>query len=128
MLFPALKIIENGLFARFPSGRTSFAVKWSKNIYRTILCVVCAALAFGIGGDNLDKFVSLVGSVACVPLCFIFPGMFHIKVATKRWNFIVDALLIVFGVGIMVYTLYVSIDSFINPKDTGAPLPPYCPT
>ncbi|CAO3636810.1 unnamed protein product [Mucor hiemalis] len=127
MLFPALKILENGLFAKFRSGRESIGVKWSKNVYRTILCVVCAAIAFGIGGDNLDKFVSLVGSVACVPLCFIFPGMFHLKVCKKKIDKVLNWLLVIFGVGIMIYTLYVSIDSFISPHPAGEPLAPYCP-
>lgn len=127
MLFPALKIIENGLFQKFRSGKDSFAVKWSKNIYRTILCVICAVVAYGIGGDNLDKFVSLVGSVACVPLCFIFPGMFHLKVTKKKFEILSDIALIIFGAGILVYTLYVSIDSFINPISAGAPIAPYCP-
>lgn len=127
MLFPALKIIENGLFSRFRSGRDSVPVKWSKNVYRIILCVICAAIAFGIGGDNLDKFVSLVGSVACVPLCFIFPGMFHLKVSKKKLDILTNSLLIIFGVGIMIYTLYVSIDSWIRPAPAGEALAPYCP-
>lgn len=59
MLFPALKIIENGIFYKFKSGRNSIAVKMSKNFYRVVISVACAALAFGIGADNLDKFVSL---------------------------------------------------------------------
>lgn len=128
MLFPALKIIENGLFRKFRSGKNSFVVKWSKNFYRVALCVLCAAIAYGIGGDNLDKFVSLVGSVACVPLCFIFPGMFHYKVCKKALDKFWNALLMLFGLGIMVYTLYVSIDGFIHPAVvTGEALKPYCP-
>lgn len=127
MLFPALKIIENGLFYKFRSGRDSIGIKWSKNFYRCVLCVLCAAIAFGIGGDNLDKFVSLVGSVACVPLCFIFPGMFHFKVSKKLLDKVLNIALVVFGTGILVYTLYVSIDSFINPLATGVALAPYCP-
>ncbi|KAI8340057.1 transmembrane amino acid transporter protein-domain-containing protein [Chlamydoabsidia padenii] len=126
MLFPALKIIENGLFYKFKSGRNSIAVKMSKNFYRVIISVVCAALAFGIGADNLDKFVSLVGSVACVPLCFIFPGMFHIKIAKKTWDKAIDACLMIWGVGIMVYTLYVTINSFVHPG-AAEPTTPYCP-
>lgn len=128
MLFPALKIIENCIFYKFKSGRDSLMVKWSKNVYRVILCVFCAALAFAIGGDNLDKFVSLVGSVACVPLCFIFPGMFHFKVFKGRLHRIVDIFLMVFGTGILVYTLYVTCDSFVHPKNTGEALAPYCPS
>ncbi|SAM05804.1 hypothetical protein [Absidia glauca] len=125
MLFPALKIIENGLFYKFKSGRSSIAVKMSKNFYRVVISVACAALAFGIGADNLDKFVSLVGSVACVPLCFIFPGMFHFKVAKKLWDKLIDCCLMIWGVGIMIYTLYVTIDSFTKPA--GEAKPPYCP-
>jgi amino acid permease len=128
MLFPALKIIENGLFRKFRSGRDSICIKWSKNVYRTILCVLCAAIAYGIGGENLDKFVALVGSVACVPLCFIFPGMFHYKICKKTFDKVLNVLLIIFGVGIMIYTLYVSIDSFIHPQAAGEHLAPYCPT
>lgn len=105
MLFPALKIIEKCIFCNFSSGRDNICTKWSKNIYRIVLCIVCAAIAFGIGGDNLDKFVSLVGSVACVPLCFIFPGMFHLKVSKKRLDVILNIALIVFGVAVMIFTL-----------------------
>jgi amino acid permease len=105
MLFPALKIIENSLFHKFKSGKDSLGIKWSKNIYRIILCIVCAAIAFGIGGDNLDKFVSLVGSIACVPLCFIFPGMFHLKVSKKKLDIILNVALILFGFAVMVFTL-----------------------
>ncbi|CAO3597227.1 unnamed protein product [Absidia cylindrospora] len=127
MLFPALKIIENGLFYKFQSGRNSIAVKMSKNFYRVVISTACAALAFGIGADNLDKFVSLVGSVACVPLCFIFPGMFHLKIAKKPWDKAVDCCLVIWGVGIMVYTLYVTINSFIHPVASAAQTP-YCPS
>ncbi|KAI9254076.1 transmembrane amino acid transporter protein-domain-containing protein [Sporodiniella umbellata] len=126
MLFPALKIIENGIF-RKRSGRDSFFIKMSKNVYRILISAVCAVIAFGVGAENLDKFVSLVGSLACVPLCFIFPGMFHLKISKKWSDRLMDVFLILFGLGIMIYTLYVTISSFIHPKATGDPLPPYCP-
>ncbi|CAO3644143.1 unnamed protein product [Cunninghamella blakesleeana] len=126
MLFPALKIIENGIFRKFQSGSKSITVKFSKNIYRVIISVVCAVIAYGIGGENLDKFVSFVGSVACVPLCFIFPGLFHFKVAKKMWEKILDMALVIWGAGIMVYTLYVTINSWVHPEHTEA-LDPYCP-
>ncbi|KAI8371649.1 transmembrane amino acid transporter protein-domain-containing protein [Radiomyces spectabilis] len=115
MLFPALKILEHAIFYKCRSGRDSLAVKWGKNLYRAILAIACAGIAFGVGGDNLDKFVSLIGSIACVPLCFIFPGMFHFKIANSWKSKIADICLVIWGVGIMVYTLYVTIDSFIHP-------------
>ncbi|KAG0167638.1 neutral amino acid transporter [Apophysomyces sp. BC1034] len=126
MLFPALKILENAIFQKRKSGRNSILIKWGKNLFRTILAIACALIAFGIGGENLDKFVSLVGSVACVPLCFIFPGMFHFKITTSLRAKIFDILLIIWGVGIMIYTLYVTINSFVHPTHGEAPTP-YCP-
>ncbi|CAO3591132.1 unnamed protein product [Absidia cylindrospora] len=126
MLFPALKIIENGLFYKFKSGRQSIGVKMSKNFYRVVISTVCAALAFGIGAENLDKFVSLVGSVACVPLCFILPGMFHLKIAKKAWDKAIDCCLMIWGTGILIYTLYVTINSFVHPAVAEATTP-YCP-
>ena len=67
MLFPALKIIENGLFQKFPSGRDSLSVKWLKNVDPFLLTCVCAVISFTIGGDNLDKFVSLGKDLRVLP-------------------------------------------------------------
>ncbi|KAI8577066.1 hypothetical protein K450DRAFT_253500 [Umbelopsis ramanniana AG] len=127
MLFPAIKIVENGIFGA-RRGRHSQKIKWSKNALRLIMAVICAAVAFGIGADNLDKFVSLVGCVACVPLCFIFPGLFHYKIAHNVRDKIFDIILMIWGVGIMIYTLYVNINSWVHPGPAGATLAPYCPS
>jgi len=69
-LFPAIRIMENGLFTR--SGKFSRSIKWKKNIFRFVLVVVCALIAWG-GADDLDKFVALVGSFACIPLVYVYP-------------------------------------------------------
>ncbi|MCJ1479292.1 neutral amino acid transporter [Lambiella insularis] len=69
-LFPAIRILENGLFTR--SGKYNAWIKWQKNIFRFVLVVGCALLAWG-GAEDLDKFVALVGSFACVPLVYIYP-------------------------------------------------------
>ncbi|KAL9557337.1 hypothetical protein PS6_001881 [Mucor atramentarius] len=110
------------------SGSDDFKVKWCKNLFRVFLLSFCAAVAFGIGGENLDVFVSLVGSVACVPLCFIFPGIFHYKVSKSLKEKIMDICLCTFGIGIMIFTLYVTIASFLKPESASFVLPPYCPT
>jgi proton-coupled amino acid transporter len=60
-LFPALRIMENGLFAR--SGKADFRVKWMKNIFRFITLLVCSAVSWA-GAADLDKFVAFVGSFA----------------------------------------------------------------
>ena len=69
-LFPAIRIMENGLFTR--SGKFNPYIKWKKNVFRFVLVVMCALLAWGGAGD-LDKFVALVGSFACVPLVYVYP-------------------------------------------------------
>ena len=69
-LFPAIRIMENGLFTR--SGKFNPYIKWKKNVFRFVLVVICALIAWGGAGD-LDKFVALVGSFACVPLVYVYP-------------------------------------------------------
>lgn len=69
-LFPAIRIMENGFFTR--SGKFSRSIKWKKNVFRFVLVVVCALIAWG-GADDLDKFVALVGSFACIPLVYVYP-------------------------------------------------------
>ena len=69
-LFPAIRIMESELFSR--SGKYNPYIKWKKNGFRFIVVVMCALIAWGGAGD-LDKFVSLVGSFACVPLVYVYP-------------------------------------------------------
>ncbi|MCJ1448313.1 MAG: neutral amino acid transporter [Stictis urceolatum] len=69
-LFPAIRILETELFTR--SGKYNPWIKWRKNLFRFLLVILCAAIAWGGAGD-LDKFVSLVGSFACVPLVYVYP-------------------------------------------------------
>jgi proton-coupled amino acid transporter len=69
-LFPAIRILENELFTR--SGKYNPYIKWKKNAFRFFLVIICSIVAWA-GADNLDKFVSLVGSFACVPLIYVYP-------------------------------------------------------
>ena len=69
-LFPAIRIMESELFSR--SGKYNPYTKWKKNVFRFLVVAMCALIAWGGAGD-LDKFVSLVGSFACVPLVYVYP-------------------------------------------------------
>ena len=85
MLYPALSIIEQALFGKGGlfgerSGRVNKKWKVAKNFTRSMVAVVCAVVSFGVGQDGLDKFVALVGSFACIPLCFIFPGKMNMNI------------------------------------------------
>lgn len=69
-LFPAIRIAENGIFTR--SGKHHPYIKWKKNVFRFFFVGLCAVIAWG-GAADLDKFVALIGSFACVPLVMIYP-------------------------------------------------------
>ena len=106
-LFPAIRIVETGLFTK--SGKYSNTVKWQKNIFRFVSVLICALIAIAGSGD-LDKFVSLVGSLACVPLCFFFPPLFHLKAIAKTWRQkTIDIAIIIFGLVSMTYTTGITI-------------------
>lgn len=114
-LFPAIRILENRLFYRATSGKKDPATKWKKNAFRTFLAVLCAAVAV-LGESNLDRFVALIGSFACVPLVYIYPPLLHYKgVAEGKWEKGGDILLMLLGLVGMAYTTVVTVvNSFIK--------------
>jgi len=121
-LFPAVSILERGIFTD-KSGRHNWKVKTSKNIFRSCIVLVTAVIAW-LGAGDLDKFVSLIGSVACVPLCFIYPPILHLKAcATKRRTIIFDWLLIAFGIICVGFAGSQTIVAMLQP---GSPEEPRC--
>ncbi|KAI0430865.1 transmembrane amino acid transporter [Xylaria sp. FL1042] len=113
-LFPAIRILEGGLFGH-RSGKRSLRTKWKKNAFRSLLVLICGGVSI-IGTGNLDKFVALIGSFACVPLVYIYPAFLHYKaVATSRAAKIGDIIFVIVGVIAMVYTTIVTIvNSFMG--------------
>jgi solute carrier family 36 (proton-coupled amino acid transporter) len=123
-LFPAIRILENELFSR--SGKYNPYIKWKKNAFRFFLVVVCALIAWG-GADDLDKFVALVGSFACVPLVYVYPPLLHLKaVAKSRFQRGQDYVLCVFGAIGCVYTTLLTIQQWMGGSATKPP--GYCDT
>ncbi|KAL5526503.1 hypothetical protein ACEPAF_8227 [Sanghuangporus sanghuang] len=101
-LFPAVRIMENGLFSR--SGKGNPRVKWRKNFLRFVIVIGCALISWA-GASDLDKFVALVGSFACVPLCYVYPAMLHYKAcARSRRAKVADIALMIFGTLAAAYT------------------------
>lgn len=114
-LFPAIRILENKLFKRATSGKKDPATKWKKNAFRAFLAVFCAVVGI-LGASNLDRFVALIGSFACVPLVYIYPPLLHYKgVAEGKWEKGGDILLMSLGVVGMGYTTVVTVvNSFLK--------------
>ena len=112
-LFPAVRIIEEKLFGSL-SGKRDRTTKWKKNGFRTTITIACIAISIA-GAKNLDRFVALIGSFACVPLVYIYPALLHYKgVAKSRLEKTGDAIFMVVGFVAMVYTTFVTvINSFL---------------
>jgi proton-coupled amino acid transporter len=107
-LFPAIRILEGKLFGH-RSGKQSISTKWKKNGFRTLVVCVCAGISI-VGASDLDKFVALIGSFACVPLVYIYPAMLHYRgIAESGWVKAGDVLLMTVGLGAMVYTTAITI-------------------
>lgn len=109
-LFPALRILEGKVFKQ-QSGKKSMRTKWIKNAFRASLVIICGGISI-LSAGNLDRFVALIGSFACVPLVYIYPPYLHSKgVATSWYVKAGDWALMTLGVVCMVYTTSVTIKS-----------------
>ena len=80
-IFPAITIMENGIFTR--SGKYSTDIKWRKNAFRCGV-VLCSAVIAWLGANDLDKFVALTGSFACIPLVLLLPPYQRIPSSTDH--------------------------------------------
>lgn len=87
-IFPAIRITETELFTR--SGKYNPYIKWQKNVFRFFVVMLCAAIAWG-GAADLDKFVAVVGSFACVPLVYIYPVSITSFQQVSFWNLTFDS-------------------------------------
>lgn len=117
-LFPAIRIFENWVFKSRASGKYNPKIKWAKNYFRSLVVIGTTFIAW-LGAGDLDKFVSLVGSFACIPLIYIYPPMLHLKLmknkkTEKKLIVIVDVALVCFGFVIMVYTTWQTIKLWIK--------------
>ncbi|KAF2644138.1 amino acid transporter-like protein [Massarina eburnea CBS 473.64] len=121
-IYPAIEITSQQLFSK--TGKYNPYIKWKKNFFRFLMVGICALLAW-LGANDLDKFVSLVGSFACIPLVYIYPPLLHYRaVARTSTARVVDVLICILGVVGMAYTTALTVNSWVQ---GGAPKPPgYC--
>lgn len=144
-IFPAIEITSQQLFSK--TGKYNPWIKWQKNCFRFFMVILCCGVAWA-GADDLDKFVSLVGSFACIPLVYIYPvsrprsfppssaevqtdvspfrqPLMHYRIlATRLWQKVADFALLGFGVCMMTYTTALTVESWMKGlKDV---TPGYC--
>jgi proton-coupled amino acid transporter len=107
-LFPAIRIIEGKVFGH-RSGKRDTWTKWKKNVFRTVLVLLVGLIA-AVGATNLDKFVALIGSFACVPLVYMYPAFLHYKgVADTPAQKAGDITMMVVGFVAMIYTTAITV-------------------
>lgn len=113
-LFPAIRILEGKIFGS-RSGKHSRTVQWKKNGFRTAMVVLCIVVSI-LGSANLDRFVALIGSFACVPLVYIYPPLLHYKgIAETKLLKTGDMILMTAGFVGMIYTTVITVvNSFIQ--------------
>ncbi|KID99125.1 Amino acid transporter, transmembrane, partial [Metarhizium majus ARSEF 297] len=113
-LFPAVRIIETSLFGERATGKKSLAIKWQKNAARTLVMGLCVGISI-VGASDLDKFVALIGSFACVPLVYIYPAYLHYKgIAESSWAKALDMAIMIVGLVAMLYTTSVTSAQWIQ--------------
>lgn len=113
-LFPAVRILETALFGERATGKKSLAIKWQKNMLRTAVMGVCVGISI-VGASDLDKFVALIGSFACVPLVYIYPAYLHyVDIAETRTQKGLDIGLMILGIVAMVYTTAVTLYQWVG--------------
>ncbi|KAF4547693.1 Transmembrane amino acid transporter-like protein 5 [Elsinoe fawcettii] len=107
-LFPAIRILEGRIFGHL-SGKKDARTKWIKNAFRTALVLLCVGISIA-GASDLDRFVALIGSFACVPLVYIYPPFLHFKgVATTKMAKAGDIAFMALGIVAMAYTTIVTV-------------------
>ncbi|KAJ1857477.1 hypothetical protein GGH12_001643 [Coemansia sp. RSA 1822] len=123
-LFPAIRIIESGMFSR--SGKGNPVVKWQKNLFRTLLVVFVIMVAI-FGAEELDNFIAIVGAGACLPLSFLYPVMLHYRALADSWYVrLKDLVLSAVALFGLVYVTFISIETWgtsAPPLDRCASLP-----
>ena len=105
-MHPPNMVLEGAIFKGYPKSRKR---TWLKNILRTFLVALTIVVGLSLR-STLDKLMSVVGSLTCAPIAFIFPSMFHYKLmATTRRERVTDLIIATIGtilmIGITIYTL-----------------------
>lgn len=110
MLFPALRVLEKALGRAGALGRDADGFVARRNAFRAAVVAATLAIAY-VGSEQLDNFVSLIGALACTPLAFVYPALFHYRLhpgagAWMRWS---NIAIMALGVAITLFATWQAI-------------------
>ena len=100
-VYPANIIIESYICRDMPpSKKRSFY----KNLSRTLVSLVGVGTCIAVG-HGVDKFISLSGTLACTPISFLLPALFHLKLVKPltKLQRIIDYTVIVISLLIQIF-------------------------
>lgn len=110
MLHPANIAIESYLFHGWPKTKKR---QWSKNLFRACLVIFTVVITI-LMQNNLDQFLAVLGSLACTPVAFLLPTLYHLKACAETpMQKRVDWIIIVLSIIIMVFTTIFDITKWI---------------
>eukprot|EP00931_Biecheleriopsis_adriatica_P056695 TRINITY_DN33607_c0_g1_i1.p1 TRINITY_DN33607_c0_g1~~TRINITY_DN33607_c0_g1_i1.p1 ORF type:complete len:525 (-),score=77.81 TRINITY_DN33607_c0_g1_i1:81-1607(-) len=107
-MLPAIRLVENLIFAQV--SNPSWPRKAAKSTFRGFWVILLSGIAF-LGSNQLDNFVSLIGSFCGVPLAFTFPAYCHYRIVGS--SSVSDVALITFGILLTVIVSAVNIAAFM---------------
>ncbi|CAH1790438.1 unnamed protein product, partial [Owenia fusiformis] len=107
--FVTREVIENVFFSKYKES----------TIRHAILTIVLVGVAFAAATitDCLHIVLSINGSISAVPLIFIFPALFYMKVREEKllhWKNILPLFLILLGIFLSIGGIFFSIQSILS--------------
>ena len=74
VIHPANIVVESWMFGKWEKSRKR---QMFKNLSRSIIVALSCVVALTIY-DKLDRFLSITGSLTCIPVAFIIPSALHL--------------------------------------------------
>ena len=109
MMVPVVKILESKIFAEDGDHM------WAQNGFRGGLVMLCLVIAIA-ANKSLEHFVSIMGSLACIPLAFMMPAWFHYTLVSSQdgntFGKVTDIAILAFGAVAMVVSLLAAVTSW----------------
>lgn len=97
--YPANTICENYFYGRMKPGPLK---TWVINFQRTAFIALAVTFCILLG-DSLDKFNSLVGTIAAAPVAFMIPCILHLRLCNpSEWVKILDIIVVIFSIIVLV--------------------------
>jgi proton-coupled amino acid transporter len=113
VIYPANIILEDNIYKGWPKSKKR---QWFKNLNRALMVIFTVIVSI-LMAEQLDKFLALLGALACAPIAFTLPTLMHLKLCNPSPRMILwDKIVIGISLFILVFCSGYSTYSWINAK------------